>query len=203
MSEKIGQSRRRLRLARAGFGLVVVLILFSRPALFDDPVLMRALFWSGFGLIIIGAMGRFYTMTFIAGLKNKTVVDYGPFSLCRNPLYFFSLCGVCGIGLMTGSLLLTAFMLLMFCISHIPQIRHEERSLYQKFGQRYADYRSRTPSFIPNLSLYQAPQEISIKPKVLNKALRDASAWFVYIPVISAVHLSQAAGLIEPMIELI
>ncbi|WP_062268429.1 methyltransferase family protein [Endozoicomonas arenosclerae] len=203
MSQSVSQTRHRLRLSRIAFALTFFILILSQPVLSSYPALQKISFWAGLSLIVIGAMGRFYTMAFIAGMKNKKVVDYGPFSLCRNPLYFFTLCGAAGIGVMTGSLILTALILFMYCVTHIPQIRHEETVLSQRFGEAYRRYKSKTPGFIPNLELYRAPDEISIRPKVLNKAMRDASAWIICIPVISLLNAAKVKEFIPAAFTLL
>ncbi len=46
---------------------------------------------------------------YIAGLKSKRVISYGPYSIMRNPLYFFSSLGFIGAGLTFGSTLIHYF----------------------------------------------------------------------------------------------
>jgi len=44
----------------------------------------------GFTLIVLSGVGRIWSSAYIAGLKSKRVISYGPYSIMRNPLYFFS-----------------------------------------------------------------------------------------------------------------
>ena len=46
-------------------------------------------------------------MLYVGGRKNAELVTTGPYSMMRNPLYFFSLLGVAGVGAQTGSVLAT------------------------------------------------------------------------------------------------
>ena len=43
--------------------------------------------------------GRLWCSVYIAGKKNRELVKVGPYSVCRNPLYFFSLVGAIGAAL--------------------------------------------------------------------------------------------------------
>ncbi len=47
----------------------------------------------GFTLIVLSGVGRIWSSAYIAGLKSKRVISYGPYSIMRNPLYFFSSLG--------------------------------------------------------------------------------------------------------------
>lgn len=60
-------------------------------------------------LIAICILGRCWCTLYIGGRKGETLVSVGPYSLCRNPLYFFSFVGAAGVGAQTGSLLITLF----------------------------------------------------------------------------------------------
>lgn len=56
----------------------------------------------GIFLVIVGVIGRLWATMFIGGMKNEGVdgnsfVDYGAYSLCRNPLYLFSFVGLLGL----------------------------------------------------------------------------------------------------------
>lgn len=48
----------------------------------------------GVFLVFVGIIGRIYATIFIGGMKNEGVdgskfIDYGAYSICRNPLYLF------------------------------------------------------------------------------------------------------------------
>ena len=54
--------------------------------------------------LLVGAIGRIWCSVHIAGRKNAEVVAHGPYSVCRNPLYFFSMFAFMGAGLAFESL---------------------------------------------------------------------------------------------------
>ena len=47
-----------------------------------------------------------WSSLYIAGRKGRELVTVGPYSTCRNPLYFFSIVGAAGMGAQSGSLTL-------------------------------------------------------------------------------------------------
>src|SRR5882757_8547660 len=47
--------------------------------------------WVGVVLIVLCVMGRTWASLYIAGRKGEKLVSDGPYSVCRNPLYLFSI----------------------------------------------------------------------------------------------------------------
>jgi hypothetical protein len=114
----------------------------------------------------------------------------GPYSICRNPLYFFSFLGGVGAGFCTESAVLAAVVFCVFAVIYPITIRNEERTLSRIFGSLYADYMARVPRFIPNLSLFHEPEEYIVRPKTFRREVFDA-LYFVW-----------AVGLFEMVEEL-
>ena len=54
-----------------------------------NKVITFLLFFTGITLVGISSMGRMWCSLYIAGYKDNRLVTEGPYSLCRNPLYFF------------------------------------------------------------------------------------------------------------------
>jgi len=81
----------------------------------------------------------------------------GMYSIVRNPLYL----GNCCLGLAAALFLrvwwVPLIYLLAFMLYYERIIFAEEMFLRQKFGQEYMRWASRTPVFLPNLSLWQKP----------------------------------------------
>jgi len=105
-------ARHRIGVSRAFFLVAIGLILLTVSAWPQDGsaiVIMRAL---GFALVTVAALGRLWCSIYICGYKNRRVIQDGPYSIVRNPLYCFSLLGGIGIGFLVGSLTITALILL-------------------------------------------------------------------------------------------
>ena len=64
--------------------------------LIEESLMLLACFMAG-----IGAFGRIWCSLYIAGYKNNVLVIEGPYSMCRNPLYFFSFIGGLGVACAT------------------------------------------------------------------------------------------------------
>ena len=82
-----------------------------------------------FILLLIAAFGRVWTSAFISGRKDNELVTDGPYSISRNPLYFFSLLGYVGAGLAFEKLTVALGFGIIFLLSHWPTIFAEEKKL--------------------------------------------------------------------------
>ena len=78
------------------------------------PVVDHLLSLIGWVLISIGVTGRIWSCSHISGYKNTKLIVDGPYSICRNPLYFFSFVGGLGIMLVTDTLLLPMLFTISF-----------------------------------------------------------------------------------------
>src|SRR3546814_15580461 len=90
------------------------------------------------------------------GHKGAELIDQGPYSISRNPLYLFSMMAVAGIGAQSGSLLLGPILALFVYAVFNNVIDEEERLLRKVFGRDYADYCARVPRFGPRLSAWKS-----------------------------------------------
>jgi len=107
-------------------------------------------------------------------------VTAGAYSMCRNPLYFFSLLGTVGVGFASGTLTLPAVLFLIFTIYYPFVIKSEEAELLKRHSDRYKTYFETVPRFIPKLSKLQEPEECVVKPVIYRKHMFDA-LWFVWL----------------------
>jgi hypothetical protein len=108
------------------------------------------------------------------------LVTLGPYSISRNPLYFFSLIGGVGVGLVTETLLIPLVILILFLAYYPMVIMDEERRLVKIHGDKFTAYSEKTPSLIPNLSLLEEPEIYIVKPKIFKKNIFGA-LWFVWL----------------------
>ncbi|WP_348628354.1 isoprenylcysteine carboxylmethyltransferase family protein [Mesorhizobium sp. WSM4313] len=146
---------KRLIVVQLAAVLAVILLLFSKPALAEGSDGHEVVETIGFAMVLICFLGRLWSILFVGGRKNDELIVSGPFSMTRNPLYFFSTVGTAGIGLMFGSLLAAALLGLASFLVFRFTARKEAEYLAGKFGAAYAAYAERTPSFWPNPLLYR------------------------------------------------
>jgi len=188
--------RKRLVGAKILGGLTLILMLISYP---KYNTLMDIV---GFILIVISGVGRIWASAYISGLKSKKVIDYGPYSITRNPLYFFSLLGFIGAGLVFGSLIITSLLILTFAITHIPIILYEEEKLIELFGDEYREYIKRVPRFFPNISNLKNPKEAIFRPNQFSKSLRDATLIIFSYGVVKLIVWLHLEGILPNIIKL-
>ena len=171
----------RVNILRAAFILALPLAVFTRSAWPEG--IFELLEVAGIALVITAVLGRFWAILYIGGHKNQTVMQAGPYSICRHPLYLFSTLGVVGLGLMLGSVVATAVLGgLTFAILSITA-RKEEAFLRGAFGPAYDDYAARVPMILPRFSGFHTEGEITISVPHLRQNLMDALVFLAFIPL--------------------
>lgn len=184
--------RCRIPVAQVFTSLLIALVLFTRSRWSEiAPVVAVAFFAAGVVLAAVAALGRAWCSIYIAGYKGRVLVTEGPYSVCRNPLYFFSMLGGIGLGLTAKSLTVPFVFLGGFGLYYSLVIRREEEGLRRAFGRDYDDYERVTPRFLPRLSSLREPRDYVVHPRIFREHLLSA-AWFVWlialVAVVEALH---------------
>ena len=111
--------------------LVLVALVLSSASVWEahSPLVCSSLFCLGIFLAGVGSLGRVWCSLYIGGRKTRTLVCDGPYSLCRNPLYFFSLLGVMGVGFASETLVVPGILVLGFAAYYPFVVRAEENKL--------------------------------------------------------------------------
>ncbi|MCU0803305.1 MAG: isoprenylcysteine carboxylmethyltransferase family protein [Rhodobacteraceae bacterium] len=134
--------------------------------------------------MIIGAvLGRFWAILYIGAVKNKVVMQDGPYSICRHPLYLFSTMGVVGFGLMLGSLVLASVLGAVAFLILSRTAAREEHFLRAEFGAAYEAYAARVPRIWPKLSLFQAEPSVTSSLIAVRTNFFDALVFLAFIPL--------------------
>ena len=156
----------------------------------------------GFFMIAFCILGRTWCSLYIGGVKNKNLIDVGPYSVTRNPLYVFSVVGAVGIGAQLGSIVIaflagavvwTVFYILIFS---------EEGHLRSMFGAAYQDYVIRVPRFWPKLSLWRDVETLTIRPSVVRSTFLDACVFLVSIPIAEGFEYLHDIGVLPTLFRL-
>ncbi|MBU4531569.1 MAG: isoprenylcysteine carboxylmethyltransferase family protein [Hoeflea sp.] len=150
----------------------------------------------GLGLIGIAVTGRLWATLYVGGRKSIELVQDGPYSVTRNPLYVFSTIGAFGVGMQTGSLLIGALAALITALVLILTARQEADFLRSKFGAEFEEYEKRVPMFFPRPSLYVEPETLQILPRRLYSTLFDGAFFFLAFPLLELVEVFQEQGLL-------
>ena len=171
----------RIPVSRLASAVAVFFLVFSTSQWEDRSRLVPiALFSLGMFLVAIGSLGRMWCSVYIAGYKGQTLITQGPYSLCRNPLYFFSTFGALGVGFCTETITFPLVLLLVMILYYPLVVRKEERRLRQSFGRDFDEYAKRVPAYFPNLSLLSEPETYTMKPLAYRRHMFSA-LWFVWI----------------------
>lgn len=184
--------RLRIRALQAGAVLVAILVLFVRPVI--GGVAHEVIQMVGLALVLVCVGGRLWSILYIGARKNAELVTGGPYSMMRNPLYFFSTVGAVGVGLMLGSFIVTAVLALGAYFVLGATARGEADYLRSMFGQTFDDYARDTPMFWPRPSLYREPKQASFSPQALRRNFLDGLYFLLLYPVIELIQYAQEAG---------
>lgn len=179
---------------RLFFLAAVPLILFTRSAWAEPDWLFDILEVSGVFLIIGGVLGRFWAILYIGAMKNRMVMQEGPYSICRHPLYLFSTIGVLGFGLMLGSLVLALGLGLAVLWILQATAGREERFLRAEFGAAYESYAARVPRIIPKPALFQTGPVIEVSVSALRVNFADALVFLAFIPLAELMEMVHEYG---------
>ena len=171
-----------------GIWLVAAMLVIPRG--FDDGW-HEALEMSGYLLLICAALGRVWAYAYIGGRKNQRLCREGPYSLTRNPLYFFSFLGVCGAGLGLQSLLLFGTACIFFLGYYAWVIRAEERRLDAIFGSEFRRYCAEVPRFWPRLANPQCGEEITLSARLFTRTLGEVFWFLAAIVIIEVVEIGK------------
>ncbi len=180
----------RTRLTWIFTAALLMVMLVSTSAWEDSmPLVAEILFAVSTLLIAVGVVGRLWCSLYIAGYKNKELITEGPYSLCRNPLYFCSLLGGIGIGLASETLTIPCIILVAFAAYYPLVIRREEKRMQLLHGESYAKYMLSVPRFFPRLGNLSEPETYVVKPIAFRRNIATA-VWFVGL--IGAIELVEA-----------
>jgi protein-S-isoprenylcysteine O-methyltransferase Ste14 len=188
----------RIRIAalRILFVICLPLLIFTKSAWAEQKWVFEILEVTGILLIITAVLGRFWAILYIGGNKNQTVMQDGPYSICRHPLYLFSTIGVIGFGLMLGTLVITALLGAAVFFILAATARREETFLRSKFGAEYDTYGARVPLILPNLSLFRTQPTVHVNIKTLRINFFDSLVFLVLIPIADLMEAIKEAGLV-------
>ncbi len=171
--------------------LILLLLFSSNGWETEAPFVSTILFLVGAVLVGIASLGRLWCSLYIAGYKTNKLITEGPYSMCRNPLYFFSYLGALGVGLVSETFLIPFIILIAFAIYYPFVVKSEEAKLKKIHKNEFEEYLNKVPSFFPKFSYLTEPEEYIVKPVIFRKHMFDA-LWFVWfigiIEIIEELH---------------
>jgi protein-S-isoprenylcysteine O-methyltransferase Ste14 len=156
----------------------------------------------GLVAIVLSIVGRAWCSLYIGGRKKSEIVDRGPYSITRNPLYVFSYIGAFGIGAQSGSATIGFAFVLAAMVVFYMTVKREEAFLEREFGAVYAAYKARTPRFWPRFSLWRDQEQLTIRPALFVTTILDGLIFLLAVPVFELIDVGQASGWLQVMAHL-
>lgn len=150
------------------------------------------------GCLLMGAgvIGRIWCLVCIAGFKNEELITDGPYSLCRNPLYFFSILATIGAGLGSGTVSFPILAVLGFAAWYPGVIRFESRNLAERHGEAYAAYARKTPLLIPSWRNFHELPEHTVRSSSFRRGVFDTLWFFGTFALMHAFYTAHQDGLL-------
>lgn len=158
--------------------------------------------WLGIVLIVACILGRTWASLYIGGRKIEEFVQTGPYSVMRNPLYFFSFLGAAGVGMQVGSVALGLICAVLAWLVFYVVVRQEEQVLEARYGAAYHDYVARVPRFMPNPSLWRDEPTLTIRPPRVLMTFADALVFLLAVPLAELFEHLQETGVIPVLLRL-
>lgn len=179
MSRKTIVEKVRIPLSRL-FAAAILALLLLTGSHWEAHTRLAELFTVA-GLVLVGlaVVGRLTCAIYISGRKTTELVVDGPYAWTRNPLYFFSLLGTLGLGLVTKTFTVPLLLVGFFALYYLPVILSEERRLAQAHGEAFARYRASVPRFFPRRPQRPRPATVEISPGIFRKH-GNSAIWFVW-----------------------
>ena len=158
--------------------------------------------WIGMILILLCVAGRTWCSLYIGGRKKEELVELGPYSIVRNPLYVFTLIGAVGVGFQTGSLIVGGLCALATYVIFRRVVSREEAFLAQAFPEAFAAYAARVPRLWPKFSLWVDTDMFVVSPRPVVRTFADTSLFLLAIPLAEVIDALQASGSLPVMFNL-
>jgi protein-S-isoprenylcysteine O-methyltransferase Ste14 len=147
-----------------------------------------------FLVLLVAAVGRLWTSAYISGRKDHELVVDGPYSITRNPLYFFSFLAYVGAGLAFEKLSAALVFGIVFWVSHWTTILGEEKKLRGIYGETYDEYARTVPRFWPRVGQLKLLDSVSFSPKIFNRAVLDCGLIMSVFILAHLIEYAQTAG---------
>lgn len=158
--------------------------------------------WIGIVLMFVCIAGRSWTSLYIGGRKITQFVTIGPYSVTRNPLYFFSVLGAVGAGAQFGSFISSAFAGVTVWTVFYVVILREERVLADRYGDEFRSYKARVARFIPNPRLWRDIPTMLVMPSRALRTFADGMFLLLSIPVAESIERLQHLGILPVLFRM-
>lgn len=188
----------RLTISRLILIAAIPVVLFTKHSFPEDALFDHIIEIAGPGLIVLGGLGRIWSILYIGGKKHKQLVTKGPYSMVRHPLYFFS--GILCLGVVAAleNVLILILTAPTFALYYFAVILNEERRLRKEFGAEYQRYCARTPRLLPAIWHYSSGSEeaglIMVEERAVVRTIRESALFMLLIPLAMTINVLHEMG---------
>jgi len=130
--------------------------------------------WTVFGMAIAV---RLWASAYIGGRKSLAVVCEGPYSVCRNPLYWGTFLILVSMALFLKSGMFVVGMILPIALYLWGVVPAEEAVLRERLGFDYRAYCERVPRWWPSWKLYVASPVCQLQTEGIGKEVWRILGW--------------------------
>ena len=161
-----------------------------------DSLIRVAIKIFGIALIFICIVGRTWSRLYVGWHKTRHLISAGPYSVCRNPLYSFSILGAAGAGAQSGSLAVALLVAVpVWYVLHKVALL-EEATLARLHGETFQSYLRDVPEFLPRFSLWRDAEMVEVRPGDIVKTLLESCLLLLAVPAFALVEFYQGTGLL-------
>lgn len=161
----------------------LVLGLLSTPRVLEGTLAAWGLNALGWTFFTAGVAIRLWATLYIGGRKAKGVVELGPYSVCRNPLYWGTLLVMVSQVLLFKSGIFAFGMVIPIFVYMLGVVPAEEAYLTEKLGDEYLGYCSRVPRWWPRFAQYTSPEVIDLNVRGLRAECIRILGW-IWLPFV-------------------
>jgi len=195
------RTKRRQLLSRICICLVLTLLAVGNTAWMHlNHLVEEGLFILGILLTGIGMVGRAWSLAYVVGNKNLTLIREGPYSLCRNPLYFFSFVAGLGVAFCTETLTIPAILAMVYFLMYRNTILQEEGQLRELFAADFEVYCRTTPRFWPSFRNFTESDSLQIAPQYFRRGVVSLLYFMVVIGITEFLETLHESGVLPTLI---
>ncbi len=194
--KKMSLRKLRIHLLRLAFIPIVFVAVFVRPSWSLESTIGFVVEFGGYIFLLAGLAIRIWCSLYIGNRKSKELIDEGPYSICRNPLYIGSFLLAIGVSLCFENLLILILIPAMIIPVHIIVTRMEEAHLESKFGEQYQIYKQKVPRFWPHLSNYNSPDMLEVNVYSIRRIAMDTAGVLLLPEIEDLLELLHEHGVI-------
>jgi len=161
-------------------------VLMTPPWIDESEVVVAFINAAAWGAFVLGALVRIWATLWIGGRKKQTIVNDGPYRVCRNPLYLGTFAMVLGVALFLKSVVFAVAVVFVWFLYAWFVVPAEERYMRGRFAGAYDDYCRRVPRWLPELSLLRRDEilrPVADRGAVSREFLR--MMWWVLLPLMA------------------